>query len=504
MSVKRLVISKNHNRILRRFALAMVFLFPQSLFANFDFNANCLKAYEQIFELKLNNARQLLQAEKKANPGNGIVVMLENYIDYFYLLTSDSKVDFDRLQQNKSKRLETIEACDKNSPYYLYAQAEINLQWALIRGRYGEYVTAAREIRKAKVQLQENTKKYPGFHLNAKGLGLINAFLGNLPEGMLKSTLGTFGIKGNLEVGVAMLDRLATNLPQSKYAVFYDEVVFYYVFVLNDIAHSKHAYVKTMKYTARISDSSLLKTYLQALVCSKNAHNDEAIDILENRPQGSAYQAFPYLSFLSGVVKLNKLDYSSAADFHLFLQENKGVNYIKDAYLHLAWNALLKDGTGAYSAQISKVKSQGHIYQEKDKQALNEADAPAPDRQLLKARLLYDGGYYQKSLDLLKGHRGADFSEGRDKAEYYYRLGRINGELGKEDDALVAYQNAISLGKNLRYYYAANSALQIGKILAARKDTAKATVFFNLAIQMKNHDYESSIETQAKAGLRKL
>ncbi len=504
MSVKSLIVRKYRNRMLRIVALAVFFLFPQVLYANFDFNANCLKAYQQIFELKLSNARQLLQAEKKVNPDNGIVLMLENYIDYFYLLTSDSKSEFDRLQQNKSRRLDLIAAGDKSSPYYLYAQAEINLQWALIRGRYGEYMTAAREIRKAKVQLQENTEKFPGFHLNAKGLGLINAFLGNLPDGILKSTLATFGIKGNLQAGVAMLEKLSANLPQSKYAAFYDEVVFYYVFVLNDIAHSPQAYAKTMKYTGRISDSSLLKTYLQALVCSKNAHNEEAISILANRPEGPAYQAFPYLSFLSGMTKLNKLDYSSSADFNRFLQENKGVNYIKDAYLHLAWIALLKDGTAAYSAQITKVKSQGYIYQEKDKQAQNEAAAPAPDKVLLKARLLFDGGYYQKALGVLADHKGADFDAGRDKTEYYYRLGRINAELGKEDDALSAYQHAISLGKNLRYYYAANSALQIGKIFEARKNPAKATAFFNIAVQMKNHDYESSIETQAKAGIKRL
>lgn len=504
MSVKRLVVRKYRNRMLRLVALAVFFLFPQALYANFDFNANCLKAYQQIFELKLSNARQLLLAEKKINPENGIVPMLENYIDYFYLLTSDSKSEFDRLQQNKSRRLDLIAAGDKNSPYYLYAQAEINLQWALIRGRYGEYVTAAREIRKAKVQLQENTEKFPGFHLNAKGLGLINAFLGNLPDGILKSTLATFGIKGNLQAGVTMLDKLSANLPQSKYAAFYDEVVFYYVFVLNDIAHSPQAYAKTMKYTERISDSSLLKTYLQALVCSKNAHNEEAISILANRPEGPTYQAFPYLSFLSGLTKLNKLDYSASADFNRFLLENKGVNYIKDAHLHLAWIALLKDGTAAYSAQITKVKSQGYVYQEKDKQAQNEAAAPAPDKTLLKARLLFDGGYYQKALGVLADHKGADFDAGRDKTEYYYRLGRINAELGKEDDALSAYQHAISLGKNLRYYYAANSALQIGKIFEARKNPSKATAFFNIAVQMKNHDYESSIETQAKAGIRRL
>ncbi|WP_316790175.1 tetratricopeptide repeat protein [Pedobacter frigoris] len=486
------------------FLIAFFLVFPLPLFANFDFNANCLKAYQNIFELKIGAARQLIAAEKKANPNNAIVPLLENYADYFYLLTSESKQEFDQLEKSKSKRLDLIEEADRNSPYYLYAQAEINLQWALIRGRYGEYFTAAREIKKANGLLLDNQKKFPAFQLNAKGLGLINAFLGNLPDGILKSTLATFGIKGNLQSGIAMLDKLAEGLPSSKFEPFYEEVIFYYAFVLNDIAHSPMAYSKTMKYTARISDSSLLKTYLQALVSSKNGHNDEAISILERRPTGSVYQAFPYLDFLEGAAKLNKLDYSSSADFGRFLQTNKGVNYIKDANLHLGWISLLKGDTGAYSGFMAKVKSNGYAYQEKDKQALNEANESVPNKSLLKARLLFDGGYHAKALDLLSDVKQESFSAGRDRTEFYYRRGRINDELNKEDAALSDYQNAINSGKGLRYYFAANAALQIGKIYENKKNYAKARQAYNVAIQMKNHDYESSIETQAKAGLNRI
>lgn len=472
--------------------------------ANFDFNANCLKAYQQIFELRLATARQLLAAEKKNNPDNEIVPLLENYADYFYLLTTESKPEFERLERNKSERLDRIESGNKASPYYLYAQAEINLQWALIRGRYGEYFTAAREIRKANGLLQENNRKFPAFSLNNKGLGLINAFLGNLPDGMLKSTLSTFGIRGDLQQGIGMLDKLAETLPKSRFEPFYEEVIFYYAYVLNDIAHSPEAYTKTMKYTSRISNTSLLKVYLQALVSTKNGHNDAAITILANRPSGSAYQPFPYLQLLEGMAKLNKLDLDAAEDINRFLQINKGVNYIKDAYLRLGWAALLKGDTGTYAANMLKVKNAGYVYQEKDKQALNEANAARPNVTLLKARLLFDGGYFSKALDLIGGTRSTQYAGGRDQTEFFYRTGRINDELGNKDIALDNYKQAVDKGKFLRYYFAANSALQMGKIYEANRDFNNARVWFNTAIKMKDHEYESSIETQAKAGLKRI
>jgi hypothetical protein len=484
--------------------LPAFFIIPFTASANFDFNTNCLKAYQLIFELKLNSARQVIALEKRNHPKNAIVPLLENYVDYFYLITSENKADFDRLCELKSKRLDQIADEEANSPYYLYAQAEINLQWALLRSRYGEYFSAAREIKKANSQLQENSKKYPGFHLNGKGLGLINVFLGNLPDGILKSALSTFGIKGDVQKGINMLDRLAQNLPKSTYEPFYDEVVFYYAFVLSDLIHAPDAYVKTMKYTQRIADSSLLKAYLQAYVCSRNGHNEEAISILAGRPAGDSYQAFPYLELLMGTAKLNKLDFSGETQIRKFLQLNKGVNYIKDANLHLAWIALLSGDTGAYKGYISKVKSSGYTYGEKDKQALNEAAAPAPDKTLLKARLLFDGGYYTKALAMLSETNSSDYVSAKHKVEYNYRLGRVNDALGNDEQALQNYQQAINSGKGMKYYYAATAALNMGKIYSRKGNTLSAKKAFNIALGMKDHEYENSIEAQAKDGLKKI
>ncbi len=485
--------------------LMLLFLFsPLTIFANFDFNSNCLKAYQNIFELKLGNARALIANEKKLHPNNSIIPLLENYVDYFYLLTSESKTEFDRLEVNKSRRLDQISDDDQQSPYNRYAQAEINLQWALLRGRYGSYYTAAREINRASNLLEENAKKFPAFHLNGKGLGLIQVVMGSLPDGFLKSALATFGIKGNVQTGVAMLDKLAENLPKSAYEPFFEDVIFNYVYILNDVLHSPSTYAKTMKYTARFAEGSLLKTYLQAYVAAKTGHNDEAISILSDKPSGSIYQPFPYLDYLMGVARLNKLDYSASTYFDRFLQNNKGVSYIKDVYLHLAWVALLKGDEAGYNANINKVKTNGYTYQEKDKQAINEANAPMPNKTLLTARLLFDGGYLSQANQTLANLTTDLFTSQKDKAEFHYRLGRINDDLGREDTAITHYQNAINYGKSLKQYYAAKAAVLMGKIYEQKKNYGKAKSTYNLAIGFKDHEYETGIENEAKQGLKRL
>lgn len=488
-----------------RLPLFLLFsLLPFGAFANFDFNANCVKAYQNIFELKLGTARQLIAAEKKARPQNSIIPLLENYVDYFYLLTNESKTEFDKLEANKSARLDQISKDDKNSPYYLYAQAEINLQWALIRGRYGAYFAAAREINRANSLLKDNQKKFPNFPLNAKGLGLVNVVIGSLPDGFMKSALSTFGVKGDVQMGLNQLDKLAEDLPKSTYEPFYEEVIFYYAYILSDVTKSSQGYSKIMKYTSRIADSSLLKTYMQAYACSRNGKNEQAIEILGNRPKGNVYQPFAYLDYLLGVVRLNKLDMKAAANFDQFLQVNKGGNYIKDTYLHLAWISLLKDDTADYTALLSKVKSKGATYIDKDKQALNEANSPMPHLTLLKARLLYDGGYLSRALEILSDSKADDFKTVKDKAEHAYRLGRVNDDLGKDDIALANYQIAFNIGKNQKYYYAAKSAVLMGNIYEKKKNFAKAKAYFNLAIGLKDHEYENSIENEAKQGLKRI
>ena len=495
---------KSRIPLYKLYLMALLLLMPGTLLAKFDFNANCLKAYGLIFELKLNAARQLIAAEKKNNPGNSIVPLLENYTDFFQLLCTESKDDFEKLKGNKGRRLEQIEDDKEQSPYSLYAQAEINLQWALIRGRFGEQFNAAMEIKKANAYLQENAKKYPAFKLNDKGLGLINAVLGSLPDGLMKSTLATFGIKGNVKAGLVMMQRLVAGLPESVYKPFYEEAVFYYSFVLVDVAHSENAYAETTKYVAKVSDASLLKSYLKAYVCAKKGHNEEAISTLANSPSGQQYQSFPYLDYLMGVARLNKLDFTAGTYFNRFLQHNEGISYVKDSYLRLAWIELLSGDSKGYAQQLAKVKSSGYVINEKDKQALNEAGAPVPNPGLLKARLLFDGGYYPKSLEALSGVNENDLKLVKDRTEYFYRLGRNQEELGKMDAALDNYQKAVNYGKSLKAYFAANAALFIGKIYMKKGNRAQAKTCFNTAINMKGHQYENSIESEARDSLKRI
>jgi tetratricopeptide (TPR) repeat protein len=326
---------------------------------------------------------------------------------------------------------------------------------------------------------------------------------GSIPSN-LKGLFSTLGIKGNASTGIRTLESLTSTLPKSSYSFYKDEVVFFLCYIETDLVHNKANYNKIMGFTASMDNSSLLKSYLQGYVSARSARNDNAIEYLQKRPKGSEYLNFPVLNYHLGNAKLYRGDNDANIYLINYLKDYKGINYIKDAYLKLAYYFYLRGDNAKYNTFLKMVKTQGSLYDEKDKQALKEANEAAPNMDLLKARLYFDGGYYPKALAELADKNVNDFKLKRDQIEFYYRLGRIYDESGRDSEAIAQYQKAINAGKLTSYYYAANAALSIGSIYEKKGDKAKASSFYKQAIAMKNHEYENSIETKAKDGLRRM
>jgi tetratricopeptide (TPR) repeat protein len=149
---------------------------------------------------------------------------------------------------------------------------------------------------------------------------------------------------------------------------------------------------------------------------------------------------------------------------------------------------------------LTQVK--GNTNTEADKQAMKDAESQKwPDPFLLKARLLSDGGYWNEAYGLLLGKRSSDFETAEEKLEFAYRLARIYDGLGRDDEAIAAYQTAIKLGQFRREYFAARAALQTGYIYEKRGNKPLAQSYFQMVLSMKEHDYKNSLDQKAKAGI---
>lgn len=471
--------------------------------AGFVMDANSIAAYQAIFDLRFPEAKRLIQAEKAKNPSNGITILLENYLDYLYLLTSDNKSDYEKFKDRKGDRIDAIRENDKNSPYYLFAQAEVYIQWGMLKSKFGDYTSSVIDLNKGKKLLVENNEKFKDFLPNQKSLGWVDLTFGAIPAN-LKGVVGFFGIKGDMLSGFRQLERFNSQIAGTKYSYYNDEVVMLISLADVDVLRNKNNYNKVIALINDMGDKSLLKKYLQGYIAYRTAHNDDAIKFFMGAPHGNDYLAFPAINYWLGTAKLCRMDSDANRYLLNYINQTQGVIYIKDAYQKLAYHSLLTNNMAAYNTYIKLVKAKGTTFDEKDKQALKEANDAKPDIDLLKARLYFDGGYYANALASLKSKEVNELKISRDKIELYYRLGRVYDQMGKDADALANYQKAINIGSGATYYYAANSAMLSGMIYEQKRDHKKAADYYNLALKMRNHEYQNSIDNQAKDGLKRI
>ncbi len=128
-----------------------------------------------------------------------------------------------------------------------------------------------------------------------------------------------------------------------------------------------------------------------------------------------------------------------------------------------------------------------------------------PSVVLLKSRLLFDGGYYQRALNELLDNPVKSFVKNRrDLVEYTYRLARIYHETGNTEKALSYYRQTIARGSNEPYYYAAASAFQMGLIYENSGSYAQADSAYRKCLSIETSEYKTSLDQKAKAGLNRL
>ena len=489
---------------MKRFFIVIFILIGVNAQAKFDWNQNCQKAYTEIINLRFTNGKEFLEIEKQKNPRNLLPYFIENYIDFLTIQIGEEERDFNRLKENKNNRLNIIKKGDESSPWFLYSQAEIHLQWAGNRLKFEEYLTAAYEINKAYRLLTKNQQIHPDFILNMKSLGILHSLIGSIPN-KYSWALSTIGMEGSVNQGMNEMQSLIDSAKKNtEYAFIIDETYFMYSFLKMNLQNDPIGLQLILNEIKR--SNNLLLNFAACQLASKLGKNDLAISILENRTQNSTHYPFYYLEYLLGVFKQNKLNPNAIKHFEKYVTYFEGQNYIKSAYMRISWHYLLLADFNNFKQSQDNINNYGNTLVDSDKEAQFFFEKRSqPNLQLLKSRLLFDGGYHQKALKSLKKIKNpVRLSNVKHIIEYFYRKARIYDEMQKISLAKENYQKTIDLGRNTNYFFAAKSALQLGIIYEKNANNTKAVFYFNECIAMEDHEYEQSLEQKAKAGLNRL
>ena len=491
----------------------IIFIFSFSFFVSeaqyqYDFNQNCRDAYSSVISLKFEEGNRLIQAEKKANPNNNIPYLIENYIYFLTVFIGEKETDFDEMEDLHDEVIDRLKDGDESSPFYRYSLAQANLQWAFVRTKFKEYVTATMEINRAYRLLEDNNEEFPDFLPNKINLGLLHTLIGTIPDkyNWIKKMVG---IEGTVNQGTGeILEVLDASLKSDEYGIYKAECLFYLSFIqLNLSADKKKAldYIDLINADEKNATPNPLIVYAMSRIYMSNGMNDKAIDLLLSRPLTKDYYPFHYLDYLTGLAKLQRLDKDADIYFKKYLSEFEGINYIKAAYQKIAWHNLVFGSTEKYKEYIAKVEDNGNDIIDADKQAEREAEKnEAPNPVLLKARVAFDGGYYEKALTELTGPNRNFLVTSKDSLEYSYRIGRVYDGMEKPMQAMAFYKMTIKNGAGSEYYFAANSALKTGIIYEKQGDKEQAAIYYRKAMNMENKEYKNSIDQKAKAGLNRV
>jgi len=485
---------------------AFLFFLP-SLLAQYDYNDNCQHTYQAILSLQFAEARKLIDTEKKADPANLLPVYFENYIDYLTLFIGEDRSQYELLKGRMSDRITRLEHGRQDSPYYRFCLAQGYLQWASARLKFGDYTAAAFEIRKAHLLFTENKEKYPDFLINNLGLGIVHVVGGIVPESY-RWIAGIMGVDGSVEGGLNEIRRVAGYAGPDKITSLYrPEASFYLAFLAGNLQKNKKDALPVIRFliaqNTEAQSKSPLMIFAGATILMKNGLNDEALALLQEREALTMRFPFVYLDYLEGMARLNNLDFSALHLFEQFSGNFRGQNYIRSAYQKMAWIALLRGDTARYRQTLKLVLVMGVSVVDEDKQAYSEAASGVlPNVILLRARLLFDGGYYHRSMkELLDNSISRSVRSTRDLIEYNYRLGRIYHETGNYGRAVEYYRLTIQRGKTEPYYFAASAAYQMGLLFENRGEWSKADSAYRLCLTINTPEYKASLGQKAKAGL---
>lgn len=473
------------------------------------FNQTCSQAYLEASRMRINLAKTIILEAQKKDKDNKAYDFVLNYTELVNLMVNASKSDFLKFKTAATERINTIESIPAESSIRDAIVAELYFHRAMARLLFSEKIRAAFDLRKAKLLSNANRKNHPHFDYNLKLSGLLNLITGSIPD-HLKWAASLASLSGNIEEGIKEINKYYRTVKEDTILnCFYPEAICLKLATTQTFDPITRAgKIPRSIIFDDFTQEEIQKNQLLTFVCAdylmKNNLNEQAIQILLSRNFDESYIVFSYLDYLTGIALQNKLDPRAVAYLFKYVLNSTNRNYVKAAYQRIAWHYLINNSTDKYFEYLQSVNKFGLSNSESDNAAMDEAKSlNPPDINLLKAKLLFDGGYFDRSLDALKNFKVVkQISE--NNIEYLYRMARIYDENNEKNTAIKYYQMVIAQSANKPWYYAANSYLMLGFMYEIRNEYPLALKYYNECLILNPNKYKVSIHQKAKAGKNRV
>ncbi len=470
-------------------------------FSQYKVTPNCLNTWDAIIDLRFEDADSLIENELATNPTNYYAHYLAQTADAFQFMIDMSDSTYKEIIDKYETRMELLDGEDEESPYYLACRAELQLQMGMFNIIYGDRLTGLRKAYGAYKKTYKNIDKYPDFNQSYKLDGIFNVAISNMPP-FVNWAITSFGVSGSYDKGYEILRNYFINCKHTNglgtEAALYNILAF----KLNKDPYGAYTFINSLD--SNYFKYNLLK-YFKANVAYRTGKNEEALEELSTFKRDDL--EFNGYNYLLGKILLRKLDSNSIHHLKKFLKNQKEKQYHKEINYAIAMAYLIAGNIKQTKHHRLLACETGNEITERDREAMCDCNLDYfPDKNLVKAKLLLDGGYLNKANLYLEMFNSVQHDKS-DNSPYYleYLLlkGRLEFRRGNTNEAVSLMSKVITYGENVDYYFASEAALYLGYIYE-KSYPQKAVTYFNLARELYQSGFYEYIDEISKKKIKSL
>lgn len=465
-----------------------------------DFQPRMQQAMQALTEMRYPDLQRLLALERRERPQNRAADYLEAASICVELFVRQGPERYEAREARLEILLERIGQLPDEEPYKKLFLGEIQLGRAILLGKYGNQWKAAWFFSKTYHLLKSNQEQFPRFAPHDVPWGVLQAALGSLPRNY-QTLAGLLGFQGDLEKGMELIRRGYQGCQEKEQWQFYRPYhAFVYVFASQQLDRPQAPTFPELGVP--VAKSGFL-IYLQARLLLEQGQAREALQLLQQRPQGDSYMEFPFLHYLTGKAALIAAPQQASAHFRRYLSHEEETIYRNSTHRYLAWYYLLEDQRDSVAALRQRILTEAPGISGADKQARAEARRGWNIR-LVRARLEFDGGAPAKALALLDTSLISENLQPWERVEWHYRRGRAFQRLENWYAARKSYHRALEVPGEVLTYARGNSALQLAHLYDQARRLSAARKYYQRSLEYSNYPFYEGIHQKAKAGLSQL
>ncbi len=463
-----------------------------------QFEPSLQNAYLSVLNLDTDRAyEELARLGPKVNPNHKLYI--QSLCETLDVLISEDEIKFQKIEANFKERFKYLDS-QKESAETLFLKAELNLQRGFNFLNLGQELNAVWAIRTAYNQVETCQQLYPGFVPINKTSGVIQVMVGSVPD-KYSWFMSLLGMRGSVSTGQKQL----YDLRNSNSSLSMEATILY--FTIKGLINQRHDEAASgILQVLEEQPYNRLALFLGVNMLMKNSQSEEALKLINTLDAHSQGLPMYYIDYLRGEILLQKGDYNqSIRSYSTFISHYKSINFKKDAYYKIALCYWLQDKKAEAQRYFDLAKKTGRDVAEPDRYAQAQLKEDLfPNTKLLKARLYTDGGYYPEADEVLKSIKEYDLTTEKESVEYNYRKARLADKIGDLKTAKLYYLRTVTQSGSNPWYFAPNSALQLGYIAQTVNDKAAAKKYFELALSYQKHAYKNSIDSKARSALDQI